>query len=52
MLAFSVDPDSFQALAKTNFKAFWGMGRVIFWTLKDVKKKPEADSVAGKSSSQ
>jgi hypothetical protein len=51
-LAFSIDPVSFNALAKTNFKAFWGLGRVIFWTLKDEKKKPEAESVAGKFSSQ
>jgi hypothetical protein len=51
-LAFSIDPDSFKALTKLNFKAFWGLGRVIFWTLRDVKKKPEAGSAAGKSSPQ
>jgi hypothetical protein len=39
-LAFSIDPDSFKVLTKSNFKAFWGLGSVIFWTLKDVKKKP------------
>jgi hypothetical protein len=38
MMAFSIDPDSFKALTRSNFKAFWGMGRVIFWTLKDEKK--------------
>jgi hypothetical protein len=34
-LAFSIDPDSFKDLTHSNFKAFWGMGRVIFWSLKD-----------------
>ena len=24
-VAFSIDPDSFKALAKTNFKVFWGL---------------------------
>jgi hypothetical protein len=48
-LAFSIEPDSFKALTKSNFKAFWGLGRVIFWTLKDVKKKPEAETATGKS---
>jgi hypothetical protein len=51
-LAFSIDPDSFKALAKTNFKAFWGLGRVILRTLKDEKKNPEAKSVADKSPTQ
>jgi hypothetical protein len=37
-LAFSIDPNSFKVLTKSNFKAFWGLGRVIFQTLKDVKK--------------
>jgi hypothetical protein len=40
-LAFSIDPDS-------NFKAFWGLGRVIFWNLKDEKRKPEAERIASK----
>jgi hypothetical protein len=44
--AFSIDLDSFKALTKSNFKAFWGLGRVILWTLKDVKKTPEAESAA------
>jgi len=51
-LACSVDPDSFKALTRSNFKAFWGLGRVIFRTLKDEKRKPEAESTASKSSSQ
>ena len=34
-LAFCIDPDSFKALTRSNFKAFWGLGRVIFRTLKD-----------------
>jgi hypothetical protein len=28
-LAFSIDLDSSKALAKSNFKAFWGLGRII-----------------------
>jgi hypothetical protein len=40
-LAFCIDPDSFKALTKSNFKTFWGLGRVIFRILKDVEKKPE-----------
>ena len=40
-LAFSIDPDSFKALTRTNFKAFWGLGRVIFRTLKDGKSEVE-----------
>jgi hypothetical protein len=51
-LAFSIDPDSFKALTKSNFKAFWGQGRVMFRTLKDVMKKPEAESAARKSPPQ
>jgi hypothetical protein len=48
MLAFSIDPDSFKALTRSNFKAFWGLGRVISQTLKDEKKKPQAESAASK----
>ena len=51
-LAFSIDPDSFKALAKTNFKAFWGLGRIIFRTLKETKKQPEDESSSSKSASQ
>jgi hypothetical protein len=47
-LAFSIDPDFYKALTRSNFKAFWGLGRVIFRTLKDEKKKPEAESAASK----
>ena len=36
-LAFSIHTDSFKALAKSNFNAFWGSGRVIIQTLKEVK---------------
>jgi hypothetical protein len=28
-LAFSTDPDSFKALTKSNFKAFWGLGSYL-----------------------
>jgi hypothetical protein len=54
-LAFCIHTDSFKALAKSNFKAFWGSGRVIFRTLKEVKgvkKKSEVEGTAGESSSQ
>ena len=52
MLAFSIDPDSFKALAKSNFKAFWGLGRIIFRTLKETKKHPEDESSTRKSAPQ
>jgi hypothetical protein len=51
-LAFSIDPDSFKALAKSHFKAFWGLGRIIFRTLKEAKKDPEAESTSSKSAPQ
>jgi hypothetical protein len=51
-LAFSIDSDSFKALAQSNFKAFWGLGRIIFWTLKEAKKYPEAESTTSKSAPQ
>jgi hypothetical protein len=51
-LAFFIDPDSFKTLTCSNFKAFWGMGRVIFQILKEEKKKPEAESTASKPPSQ
>jgi len=47
-LALSIDPDSFKALTLSNFKAFWGLVRVIFRALKDEKRKPEAESTARK----
>ena len=46
ILALSIDPNSFKALTRSNLKAFWGMVRVIFWTLKDEKRKPEDESTA------
>jgi hypothetical protein len=48
-LAFSIDPDSFKALATSHFKAFWGLGRIIFRPLKEKKKDPEAESTSSKS---
>ena len=51
-LAFSIDPDSFKALAQSNYKAFWGMERINFQTLKDTKKQPEDESTSSKPSSQ
>ena len=47
-LAFSIDPDSFKALTRSNFKAFWGLGRVIFRTLKDEKGRSEAEGTTNK----
>jgi hypothetical protein len=52
MLAFYIDPDSHKALARSNFKAFWGLGRILFRTLKEVKKHPENESSTSKSSPQ
>ena len=46
MLAPSIDPNSFKALTGSNFKTFWGLGRVIFRTLKDEKRKPQDESTA------
>ena len=51
-LAFSIDPNSFKALAKSNHKAFWGLGRINFRTLKEVKKQPEDESSSSKPSLQ
>jgi hypothetical protein len=51
-LALSIDSGSFKALAGVNFKAFWGMGRVILRTLKDDKKNPSDESSADKPSPQ
>jgi len=45
-LALSIDPNSFKGLTRSNFKTFWGLGRVIFRTLKDEKRKPEDESTA------
>jgi hypothetical protein len=36
------------ALTRLNFKAFWGLERVIFRTLKDEMREPEAESIASK----
>jgi hypothetical protein len=51
-LAFSIDPDSYKTLARSNFKAFWGLGRIIFRTLKEEKKHPENEGSSSKSSPQ
>jgi hypothetical protein len=51
-LAFPIDSDSHKALARSNFKAFWGLGRIIFWALKEVKKNPETESSTSKPSPQ
>jgi hypothetical protein len=40
------------ALTRLNFKTFWGLERVIFRTLKDEKRKTEAESIASKPPSQ
>jgi len=46
MLALYFDRNSFKALTGSKFKAFWGLGRVIFQTLKEEKRKPEDESTA------
>ena len=51
-MAFSIDPDSFKAPAQSNYKAFWGLGRINFRTLKETKKQPEDESTSSKPSSQ
>jgi hypothetical protein len=51
-LALSIDPDPFEVLTRLNFKAFWGLGRIIFRTLKDDKRDPEAESTTSKSPPQ
>jgi hypothetical protein len=45
-LALSIDPDSFKALARLNFKALWGLGRIIFRNLKDEKGEPKAENTS------
>jgi hypothetical protein len=52
MLALSIDPNSFKALARLNFKAFWGLGRIIFRTLKDEKGEPKAENTTSKPTPQ
>jgi hypothetical protein len=52
MLALSIDPNSYKTLAQMKFKAFWGLGRISFWTLKNKKKQPEGDSTTSKPPSQ
>jgi hypothetical protein len=49
-LVFSIDPDSFKALTRSDFKAFWRLGRVIVRTLKNEDRKPEAESTASELS--
>jgi hypothetical protein len=51
-LALSIDPNSYKALARSKFKASWGLGRIIFRTLEGVKKHPQTESSTSKSSSQ
>jgi hypothetical protein len=51
-LALSIGPDSFKALARLNFKAFWELGRIIFQTLKDEKGEPKDENITSKSTSQ
>jgi hypothetical protein len=51
-LAFSIDPDSHKALARSKFKVFWELGRIIFRTLKEVKIHPKNESSTSKSSPQ
>jgi hypothetical protein len=48
ILTLSIDPDSFKAQTRSKFKAFWGLGRIIYRTLKDEKRDPEAESTTSK----
>jgi hypothetical protein len=52
MLTLSIDPDSLKTLARVNFKAFWGLGRIIFRTLKDERIEPKSENNTGKPASQ
>jgi hypothetical protein len=45
-LALSIDPNSYKTLVQMKFKAFWGIGRISFWTLKDKKKQREGESTS------
>jgi hypothetical protein len=51
-LSLSIDPNSYKTLVQLKFKAFWGLGRISFLTLKDNKKHPEGESTASKPPSQ
>jgi hypothetical protein len=54
-LTLSIDSDSHKALARSNFKEFWGLGRIIFRTLKEekeVKKHQENESSTSNFSPQ
>jgi hypothetical protein len=51
-LAFFINPESHKALANSNFKAFWGLGKIIFRTLKEEKKHPKNEGSSSKSSQQ
>jgi hypothetical protein len=50
--SLSIYPDSHKALANKNFKAFWGLGRIFFRTLKEDKKQQEDASTSSKFSPQ
>jgi hypothetical protein len=39
-------------LAQLNFKAFWGVGRIIFRNLKDEKGEPKDENNTSESTSQ
>jgi hypothetical protein len=51
-LALTIDPDAFKAFARLNFKTFWGLGRIIFRTLKDEKGERKDEKITSKSTSQ
>jgi hypothetical protein len=51
-LALSIDPDSFKDFTRVNFKAFWGLPRIIFQTLKDEKGEPKAENTTSKPTPQ
>jgi hypothetical protein len=51
-LVHFIDPDSFKALARLKFKAFWGLGRIIFRNLKDENGEPKDGNTTCNSTSQ
>ena len=51
-LAFSIHADSHNALARSNLKAFWGLGRIIFRTPKEAKKHSETEGYTSEPSLQ
>ena len=45
-LGFFIDTVSFKTLAQSNYKAFWGLGKINFRTLKEAEKQSEDESTS------